>query len=143
MDKTFKENPLGTWELLKDGTDIAVIACGNTVYPALTAAMELERDNIHCTVINGRFIKPMDREMLVSLAGKVPRILTVEENALAGGFGTGVMEVLSDEGIAIHVKRLGVPDTFLSHGSQSTLRKSLGIDKEGIKQFILKWLKTD
>ncbi len=142
MDKTFKEIPLGTWELLKDGTDIAVIACGNTVYPALTAAMELERDNIHCTVINGRFIKPMDREMLVSLAGKVPRILTVEENALAGGFGAGVMEVLSDEGIAIHVKRLGVPDTFLSHGSQSTLRKSLGIDKEGIKQFILKWLKT-
>ena len=142
MDKTFKEIPFGTWELLRDGKDIAVIACGNTVYPALTAAMELEGDNIHCTVINGRFIKPMDREMLVSLAGKVPRILTVEENALAGGFGAGVMEVLSDEGIAIHVKRLGVPDTFLSHGSQSTLRKSLGIDKEGIKQFILKWLKT-
>ena len=142
MDKTFKEIPFGTWELLKDGEDIAVIACGNTVYPALTAAMELEGDNIHCAVINGRFIKPMDREMLVSLAGRVPRVLTVEENALAGGFGAGVMEVLSDEGIAIHVKRLGVPDTFLSHGSQSTLRKSLGIDKEGIKQFILKWLKT-
>lgn len=142
MDKTFKEIPFGTWELLKDGTDIAVIACGNTVYPALTAAMELEGVNIHCTVINGRFIKPMDREMLVSLAGRVPRILTVEENALAGGFGAGVMEVLSDEGIAIHVKRLGVPDTFLSHGSQSAIRKSLGIDKEGVKQFILKWLKT-
>jgi 1-deoxy-D-xylulose-5-phosphate synthase len=142
LDETFREIPLGSWEPLKDGNDIAIIACGNTVHPALTAAMELEGEGIHCMVINGRFVKPMDRNMLVSLASEVPRILTVEENALAGGFGTGVMELLSEEGITMPVKRLGIPDTFLSHGSQGNLRKSIGIDKEGIKQFVLQWLKT-
>lgn len=142
MDKEMKEIPLGTWERLKDGKDIAIIACGNTVYPALSAAMELEGEGIRCTVVNGRFVKPMDRAMLVSLASEVPRILTVEENVLAGGFGSGVMETLSDEGITVPVKRLGIPDFFLSHGSQGSLRKSIGIDREGIKQFILQWLKT-
>jgi 1-deoxy-D-xylulose-5-phosphate synthase len=142
MDEALKEIPLGTWERLKDGKDMAIIACGNTVYPALSAAMELEGEGIHCLVVNGRFVKPMDRAMLVSLAGEVARILTVEENVLSGGFGSGVMEALSDEGVTIPVKRLGIPDTFLSHGTQGNLRKSIGIDREGIKQFILQWLKT-
>jgi 1-deoxy-D-xylulose-5-phosphate synthase len=142
MDETFKEIPLGTWELLKDGKDLAIVACGNTVYPALSAALKLEGEGIRCCVVNGRFIKPMDREMLISLASEVPRILTVEENVLIGGFGSGVMEIFSDEGITLPVKRLGIPDIFLSHGSQSTLRKSIGIDEEGIKQFIRQWLKT-
>jgi 1-deoxy-D-xylulose-5-phosphate synthase len=142
MDKTLKEIPIGTWEHLKDGMDIAIVACGNTVYPALSAAMELEGEGIHCCVINGRFVKPMDREMLLSLAREVPKILTVEENVLIGGFGSGVMEMLSEEGITVPVKRLGIPDAFLSHGSQGTLRKSIGIDKEGIKKSIKLWLKT-
>ena len=142
MDKTLKEIPIGTWERLKDGMDIAIVACGNTVYPALSAAMELEGEGIHCSVINGRFVKPMDREMLLSLAQEVPKILTVEENVLIGGFGSGVMEMLSEEGITVPVKRLGIPDAFLPHGSQGSLRKSIGIDKEGIKKSIKLWLKT-
>jgi 1-deoxy-D-xylulose-5-phosphate synthase len=142
MDETLKEIPIGTWEHLKDGMDIAIVACGNTVYPALSAAMELEGEGIYCSVINGRFVKPMDREMLLSLAREVPKILTVEENVLIGGFGSGVMEMLSEEGIAVPVKRLGIPDAFLPHGSQGSLRKSIGIDKEGIKKSIKLWLKT-
>ncbi len=142
MDETLKEIPIGTWERLKDGMDIAIVACGNTVYPALSAAMELEGEGIHCTVINGRFVKPMDREMLLSLVQEVPKILTVEENVLIGGFGSGVMEMLSEEGITVPIKRLGIPDAFLPHGSQGSLRKSIGIDKEGIKKSIKLWLKT-
>jgi 1-deoxy-D-xylulose-5-phosphate synthase len=142
MDETLKEIPIGTWERLKDGMDIAIVACGNTVHPALSAAMELEGEGIHCTVINGRFVKPMDREMLLSLVQEVPKILTVEENVLIGGFGSGVMEMLSEEGITVPIKRLGIPDAFLPHGSQGSLRKSIGIDKEGIKKFIKLWLKT-
>ncbi len=142
MDETFKEIPLGRWERLKEGKDIAVIACGNTVWPARSAATELESHGIHCCVVNGRFIKPMDGEMLVALASEVPRVLTVEENVLAGGFGSAVMEFFSEEGITIPVKRLGIPDIFLPHGSQYNLRKSIGIDKEGIKRFIQKWLGT-
>ncbi len=142
MDETLREIPLGAWERLKDGKDIAIIACGNTVYPALHAASELENKGIRCSVVNGRFIKPMDEKMLLSLANEVPRILTVEENVLIGGFGSGVMEFFSEKGITIPVKRLGIPDTFLPHGSQSNLRKSIGIDGEGIMQFIQQWLKT-
>jgi 1-deoxy-D-xylulose-5-phosphate synthase len=142
VDETLKEIPIGTWERLKDGMDIAIVACGNTVHPALSAAMELEGEGIHCTVINGRFVKPMDREMLLSLVQEVPKILTVEENVLIGGFGSGVMEMLSEEGITVPIKRLGIPDAFLPHGSQGSLRKSIGIDKEGIKKFIKLWPKT-
>lgn len=142
IDTTFKEIPFGKWERLKEGKDIAIIACGNTVYPALSAAVELEDQGVHCCVINGRYVKPMDNEMLTSLSHEVPRILTVEENVLIGGFGSGVMELFSEEGIAIPVKRLGIPDRFLPHGSQSILRKSIGIDKEGIKRFIQQWLKS-
>jgi 1-deoxy-D-xylulose-5-phosphate synthase len=141
MDETLTEISMGTWERLKDGKDVAIVACGNTVYPALSAALELESNGINCSVVNGRFVKPMDRTMLASLAREVPRILTVEENVLIGGFGSGVMEILSEEGITIPLKRLGIPDAFLPHGSQGNLRKSIGIDKEGIKQFILQWLK--
>jgi len=142
MDETFREIPPGTWERLKDGKDIAIIACGNTVYPALYAASELEIKGIRCSVVNGRFIKPMDEKMLLSLVNEVPRILTVEENVLIGGFGSGVMEFFSEKDITIPVKRLGIPDTFLPHGSQGNLRKSIGIDGEGILQFIQQWLKT-
>ena len=141
-DDPLHEIPLGTWERLKDGADLTIIACGNTVFPALAAARELEEETLHCAVINGRFVKPMDREMILSLAGTTAGIITVEENVLSGGFGSGVMEVLSEEGIALPVKRLGIPDVFLSHGSQGSLRKSIGIDKEGIKQFVRQWLKT-
>lgn len=137
-----REIPLGTWELLKGGGDLTVIACGSTVYPALGAAEELEKERIHCGVINGRFVKPMDRETILSLAGTTAGIVTVEENLLSGGFGSGVMEVLSAEGITLPVKRLGIPDAFIPHGSQGSLRKAMGIDKEGIKQFVKNWLKT-
>lgn len=142
LDPLWVEIPLGTWELLRDGQDIAIVACGNPVYPALAAAQELEKEGIRCSVVNGRFVKPMDRAMIRSLASRVPKIVTVEENAMIGGFGTGVMEILSAEGLTVPVKQLGIPDAFLPHGSQASLRKTIGIDKESIQQFILHWLKT-
>jgi len=143
IDEDFKEIPIGKWEILKEGEDIAIIACGNQVYPSLSVASELEEEGILCTVINGRFIKPMDREMLSALSKHAKKILTVEENAIMGGFGSGVLEILSEEGIAVPVKNIGIPDTFLPHGSQSMLRKSLGLDKEGIKKAVRQWLKRE
>jgi 1-deoxy-D-xylulose-5-phosphate synthase len=143
IDEDFKEIPIGKWEILKEGEDIAIIACGNQVYPSLSAASELEEEGILCTVINGRFIKPMDREMISALSKHAKKILTVEENAIMGGFGSGVLEILSEEGIAVPVKNIGIPDTFLPHGSQSMLRKSLGLDKEGIKKAVRQWLKRE
>lgn len=137
----FNQIPFGRWERLKDGEDIAIIACGNLVLPSLYAAIELEKEGIRCAVINARFIKPMDRELLIEVATKSGRILTVEENAAIGGFGSGVMEVLSEEDIIIPVKRLGIPDRFIPHGLQKTLRIELGLTSEGIKEYIRWWLK--
>jgi 1-deoxy-D-xylulose-5-phosphate synthase len=143
IDEDFKEIPIGRWEILREGEDVAIIACGNTVYPAITAAQELEEEGIHSSVINGRFIKPMDRDMLVNLATHTKKILTVEEGAVIGGFGSGVMELLSEEGIVMPVKSIGIPDVFLSHGSQKMLRKQIGLDQEGMKRAIKQWLKKE
>ena len=143
IDETFKEIPLGTWEILKEGEELTIIACGNMVYPALDVAEELEKEGINIGVINGRFIKPMDNNMLSEVASRTKKILTLEENTLMGGFGSGVMELLSKEEILIPVKSMGIPDTFITHGSQKKLRNALGIDREGIKKAIKAWLKKE
>ena len=103
----------------------------------------LEKEGIAIGVINGRFIKPMDNNILSEVASRTKKILTLEENVLMGGFGSGVMELLSKEEISIPVKSMGMPDTFITHGSQKKLRKALGIDREGIKKAIKAWLKKE
>ncbi len=143
LDEAFKEIPLGSWETLKEGADLTIIACGNMVYPALAVAEELEKEGVHVGVINGRFIKPMDKKMLMEVATHTQKILTLEENVLMGGFGSGVMELLSEQETLIPVKSMGIPDTFITHGSQKTLRNTLGIDREGIKKAIKAWLKKE
>ncbi len=143
LDPELREIPLGSWEILKDGRDITVIACGSTVHSALSAASELEKEGIHCTVVNGRFIKPMDGETLLKVASDTGRILTVEENTVMGGFGSGVCQLLAEKGILVPVKNIGLPDAFLPHGSQASLRKRTGIDEGGIKKAVLDWLKSE
>jgi len=142
MDEEFREIPTGTWELLKEGTDLAIIACGVTVYPSLAAASELEEEGIRCAVVNGRFIKPVDMEMLLRVAEKTGRILTVEENTTIGGFGSAVSEALAKAGVTVPMTHMGLPDAFMPHGSQASLRKKAGLDKEGIKEAIKDWLKS-
>jgi 1-deoxy-D-xylulose-5-phosphate synthase len=141
VDNSFREIPFGKWEVLKEGSDVTLMACGPLVYTALVAADDLEKEGISCSVVNGRFIKPMDREIIVGLASRTRHVLTLEENTVIGGFGSGILEVLSEEGVTANVKRLGIPDRFLHHGSQSALRGQLGLDAEGIKKTIKQWLK--
>jgi len=143
IDKEFKEIPFGTWEVLREGAGTAIIACGNMVHQALLAAEELAAEGIECSVVNGRFIKPMDRELLLRISKQAARIVTVEENALMGGFGSGVMELLSEEGAALPIKCLGIPDAFITHGSQNSLRNGIGLDKEGIARAIREWPKKE
>ncbi len=140
IEPDFREIPIGTWEVLKEGTDITLMACGPLVYTSLDAALDLEKEGISCAVVNARFIKPMDREVIINLATHTGKVLTIEENTLIGGFGSGVMEVLSEEGIQVPVRRIGLPDRFLAHGTQKTLRELLGLDQEGIKKTVRLWL---
>jgi 1-deoxy-D-xylulose-5-phosphate synthase len=144
IESEFTEIPLGTWEVLRKGSDITLIGSGPVVYSCLHAADELEKEEgMSCAVINGRFTKPMDREMLIDFAIRTKKIVTLEENAAIGGFGSGVMECLSEEGIVIPVKRIGLPDRFLSHASQKLLREQVGLDKDGIKRTVKRWLNSE
>jgi len=124
---------IGEAEILKEGDDIALIAIGNTVYPALSAAERLEKDGIATMVVNARFVKPLDRNLIFSVATIVPRIITIEENVLQGGFGSAVLEFLNETDIHnVRIKRLGMPDGFIEQGQQNELRKKYGLDEEGI-----------
>jgi len=135
------EVTMGNSEILRDGTDIALLAIGNCVLPALHAAKRLEKDDINAVVINARFIKPLDRELIVSIASRIPKILTIEENNLQGGFGSAVLECLSDSGITAKVRRLGIRDSYVEQGNPDRLRVTYGLDEEGIYLSSLSFLR--
>ncbi len=130
----FEKIPLGKAELLKKGADMTIIALGTMVGEALKAAMRLEGAGINAGVLNARFVKPMDEESILAEAVRTGRILTVEEGSLQGGFGSAVLEVLESRGVHAVVKRLGIPDSFVEHGTQAELLAELGLDSDGIEK---------
>ena len=135
LDQEVRALEIGKGELLREGRDVVIVAIGDTVIPALGAASSLAQLGIEAAVVNARFVKPLDRELLLALFSKIPRVITVEDHVLDGGFGSAVLELLADEGISeVRLKRLGVPDRFIPHGTQDQLRKICGIDQEAIAQ---------
>jgi len=134
---------IGTWEVLQDGTDVAILAVGSMVYPALRAAQALSQKAIEATVINCRYIKPLDESMLKNLASHHDHLITLEENVLAGGFGAAVMEFYEQEHIReVTVSRMGLPDRFIEQGSRDRLLTTLEMDVAGICRRIQEELKT-
>ena len=128
--------PIGVAERLREGNDLTIIAIGHPVAAALLAAETVSSLGISCGVINARFVKPLDNQMILSAAAHGP-IITVEENVLQGGFGSAVLELLHDQGMTRHpVKRLGIADRFIEQGPQDQLRHDVGIDHDGIVQAI-------
>jgi 1-deoxy-D-xylulose-5-phosphate synthase len=133
---------IGEAELLQSGDDVALIALGHTVLAALSAATLLEAGGVGAAVVNARFVKPLDAGLICSIAAGVKRIVTVEENVLAGGFGSAVLELLHDHEIeGVYVKRCGISDAFVEQGRQDELRKKYLLDAEGIYQTALSVLK--
>ena len=125
--------PIGSWEKLRDGADLAILAVGHMVAPAMQAAARLSEHDISVAVVNARFVKPLDREMLRAIAGTVPHIITAEENVLAGGFGSAVLSALAEDGCEhARVESIGMPDQFVEHGSQSILRSKYELNVDGI-----------
>jgi 1-deoxy-D-xylulose-5-phosphate synthase len=135
------EVTMGNAEVLKDGTDIALLAVGSCVLPALKAADKLEKDGIHAAVINARFIKPLDKELILSFASRIPKIVTIEENSLQGGFGSSVLECLSDSNATAKIKMIGIHDRFVEQGHPDRLRVKYGLDDEGIYLSSLSFLR--
>ena len=122
---------------MRSGEDALIIALGSRVHPSLEAAEEIARETgKSVAVFNARFIKPLPVEQLLDLGSRHNRIVVVEENVLAGGFGSAVLELFVVENIlkGQRIKLMGIPDVFVEHGPQRLLRKQLGLDKTGIKK---------
>jgi 1-deoxy-D-xylulose-5-phosphate synthase len=128
--------PIGRSEVLREGADVAILAMGSMVYPALGAADLLMNEGIAATVVNGRFVKPLDTELIIDLAESIGMIVTVEENALLGGFGAAVTQLLANQGSPCRVQSLGLADRFYDHASQNRLREIAGLSPEGIAQSV-------
>jgi 1-deoxy-D-xylulose-5-phosphate synthase len=125
---------IGKGEILREGGDVAVIAYGSMVYPAMSAAENLAKDGIDTTVVNARFVKPLDEKLILEIAETHRLIVTVEEAYLAGGFGSAVLELLEEHGLQDKVKvvRMGVPDKIITHGDAKLLLAKYGLDADGI-----------
>jgi 1-deoxy-D-xylulose-5-phosphate synthase len=125
--------PIGKGEVLREGDAATIFAIGIEVHPALEAAEILAKENINVTVINARFIKPLDDELIAKYCKPYSRVITVEEGSLAGGFGSAVMERCEHLGIRdVHFHRIGIPDEYVHHGSQDVLRAQYDLHPEGI-----------
>ena len=136
MDQILEPLPIGKGELLRKGRHGAVIAIGTMVQPAREAAATLALEGIDLSVMNARFVKPLDAELILELAGS-GFLVTVEDNAVQGGFGTAVLELLEEHGVTgVRVLRLGYPDRFVEQGEQAELKKAYGLDAAGIAETI-------
>ncbi len=129
-----KKLEIGRGAVLREGADASIIAYGSMVYPSLAAADILAARGIKVQVINARFVKPLDADLILKAAADHEAIITVEEGYLAGGFGSAVVELLEENGLldAVKVARLGVPDEIVTHGDQKVLLGQYGLDAEGI-----------
>ena len=130
--------PIGKGEIVRYGEDIVILAIGAMVAPALKAAQELAAKGIDCTVVNARFAKPLDSELIIGLASRIKRMVTVEENVLSGGFGSSVVDLLRKSSISdIQIQSIGLPDEFIEQGAQALLRTKYGLDAKGIARQLL------
>jgi len=133
MDQELKMLSIGKGEVLQDGDDVVIIAIGNMVKPAQVAGERLTAGGISAAVVNARFVKPLDEELILRLAKKTGRVVTVEEHALQGGFGSAVLECVEDNRLStVKILRIGLPDRFIEHGPQAVLRQKYGLDTDGI-----------
>ncbi len=122
----------GRAEVLRRGEGVAILALGNTVDVALDACALLEAEGLRPTVVNARFVVPLDEPLLIGLAETHRRFITLEEHSLAGGFGSAVVEVVNDRGLAVAVERIGVPNVLVQHSSQAAQRAQIGLSAENV-----------
>jgi 1-deoxy-D-xylulose-5-phosphate synthase len=132
LDPEFKKLEIGKGEILREGADIGILALGSMVYPCLEAASRLEAMGISATVINARFMKPLDADLICCLATEKRFLVTAEEGTEAGGFGTQVAALLQDRRVPASILRIAVPDRIVPHGAPALLHAKYGLDVDGI-----------
>jgi 1-deoxy-D-xylulose-5-phosphate synthase len=138
IDAEFHTLPVGKAEILRRGDDVALFAIGNTVNTAILASDILEKLGIECSVVNARYVKPLDEETLLDISRITGKVLTIEENTLEGGFGSAVLQLIAKSELnEVTAKCMGLPDEFIEHGTQILLRSKYGLDTEGIVKKVL------
>ena len=138
MEDGWEELPIGKGEILRQGDDLLLLGYGSMVYPSMQVAEILSEHGIESTVINARFAKPLDTELILPLAEKIGRVVTLEEGCLPGGFGSAVVEALMDADITVPVKRIGVPDILVDHATPDESKAELGLTPPQMAEQILK-----
>jgi 1-deoxy-D-xylulose-5-phosphate synthase len=134
MSEPLHSLPIGCAELLREGREVALLAIGSMVYPTLGAADLLMNEGIEATVVNARFVKPLDEKLILDLADRFEAIVTIEENTVHGGFGSAVLELVASHGKSCQVRTLGVPDRFFEQASQNRLREMAGLSATAIAE---------
>jgi len=138
MDKDLRELPIGKSEILRQGNHVAILAVGSMVAPSLQAAEILAQQGIEATVVNARFIKPVDAEMIVDVATRIKRIITVEENTLSGGFGNYVNDTVRQADISdVIIRNVGLPDVFVEHGRSGIYTFKIRFRRTGNRETVL------
>ena len=140
LDDDVSPVPLGRGESLRDGRDVLIVAVGSMVHPALNAAESLAGEGIDAAVVNARFVKPLDEELLLDCAAGRKHVLCVEENSTIGGLGAALSELMSSRGLGVTLRRLGIPDVFVEQGPQKELRAALNLDRAGIHRTVQEML---
>lgn len=144
LDGELLSIPIGLWDKIQDGNDVAILAVGSMVYPSLEASLLLRKEGISVGVINARCVKPLDSESLIQVAKQYKFVITIEENVLAGGFGSAVIEFFVDHNLYdVKIKRIGLPDAFVEHGAQVLLRDNCGLSPRKIVNTIRSFLNRD
>ncbi len=143
LSDKLSEIPIGKGELLREGKDILLLPVGNRVYPALEAAVGLEKVGIDAAVINPRFVKPLDSDLITEWAENTGKVVTIEDNARIGGFGSAVLELLAANNLLnIKVRALGYGDRFMEHGTQEILWRKGNIDSPAIINAAMEMMET-
>jgi 1-deoxy-D-xylulose-5-phosphate synthase len=127
MDEGWEPLPIGKGEILRNGDDVLLVGYGSMVHPAMQTAEILSEHGIEATVINARFVKPLDTELILPLAQRIGKVVTMEEGCLMGGFGSAVVEACMDNDVIVPVKRLGVPDKLVDHAKPDESKANLGL----------------
>jgi 1-deoxy-D-xylulose-5-phosphate synthase len=141
VDRRLESLEIGRGETLREGSDLVIMALGSMVGPSLKTAENLSSKGFEVGVVNARFVKPIDEKLILESA-RCGKVLTVEENAIQGGFGSAVLEVLEKNKMNnVKIRRLGIPDRFIEHGNTNLLRKKVGLDSKGIYEACLELLK--
>ncbi|WP_193194962.1 1-deoxy-D-xylulose-5-phosphate synthase [Nostoc sp. MG11] len=137
MEEGWEPLEIGKGEILRTGDDVLIVAYGTMVYPGMQAAEILSEHGIEATVINARFAKPLDTELILPLAQKIGRVITLEEGCVMGGFGSAIAEALMDADILVPVKRFGVPDVLVDHAEPNESKTVLGLTSHQIAERVL------